>query len=238
MPGDNLFIQKNSKHCAVLWDVYGTILAAQRGDLDSLIRREAELRAAFAQTIRHFHLDLDPAALHRDFLETIAAHRAAKLTDGIPHPEIRIEHVWQQLTPAAPARDIALYFERHANPKQLMPGARETLRAIRDRGLRQGIVSNAQFYTPIELEEMLGPGLFDPDLTFFSFDLGIAKPDPTAFQRAAAVLAREGISTAECLMVGDSFTNDIEASRALGFDAIWFAPTGDIQQLPQLLERL
>jgi len=207
---------------AILWDVYGTLLAAQRGDLDSLVRRERELIPAFAQTIRRFQLATDAESLRREFLAAVAER-----------PAIRIEEVWQQLAPTAPPRDIALYFERHANPKRPMPGALETLRAVKQRGLRQGIISNAQFYTRIELDEMLGIGFFDPALIFLSCDLGVAKPDPALFRRAAAIIA-----PAECLVVGDSTENDIAPAREVGFDAVLFGPSGDIQALPQLLERL
>jgi putative hydrolase of the HAD superfamily len=222
----------------ICWDVYGTLLAAQRGDLDSLLRRAGELRAAFADTIRHFALPAAAELLHRDFLAGITSMRAAKVAAGVAHPEIRIEELWAALLPGCPARAVALYFERQANPKQLMPGARETLAALQKRGCRQGIISNAQFYTPIELRELLGEDFFDPALTFFSCDLGVAKPDLTGFRLVTGVLARDGITPAECLFVGDSPGNDIAPARQAGFQAVLFGPTGDIQQLPQLLERL
>jgi putative hydrolase of the HAD superfamily len=222
----------------ICWDVYGTLLASQRGDLDSLVRRAPELTAAFAQTIREFRVNHSAAVLCRDFLAAIATQRAAKLAAGIAHPEIRIEDIWQQLVPTAPPRDIALYFERKANPKQLVPGARETLDALKRAGLRQGIISNAQFYTLIELSELLGGDFFDPALIFLSCDLGVAKPDVTAFRRAVETLARDRITPAECLIVGDSPVNDIAPAQQVGFRALLIGPTGDIQQLPQLLERL
>jgi len=222
----------------ICWDVYGTLLTAQRGDLDSLVRRAPELTAAFAQTIREFRLSLSAEVLCHDFLSAIAAQRAAKLAAGIAHPEIRIEEIWGQLAPSGPARDIALYFERKANPKQLAPGTRKTLDALKERGLRQGIISNAQFYTLIELSELLGGGFFDPALTFLSCDLGVAKPDLTAFHRAVETLARDEIRPAECLYVGDSPANDIAPAQQVGFRTLLIGPTGDIQQLPQLLERL
>jgi putative hydrolase of the HAD superfamily len=131
-----------------------------------------------------------------------------------------------------------LYFERQANPKQPMPGAKETLLSLKQRGLRQGILSNAQFYTRIELSEFFGDDIFDPALMFLSCDLGVAKPNPTGFQLLTAALAHAGIAPVECLFVGDSPVNDIAPARQAGFQAILFGPDGDIQQLPQLLERL
>lgn len=218
----------------MLWDVYGTLLAAQRGDLDSLVRRERELTVVFEQTIREFRLTTNAGTLCRDFLAAIATRREA----GGPHSEVRIEEIWQQLAPRIPPREIALYFERHANPKQPMAGARETLVALQKRGLRQGIISNAQFYTRIELSELLGDNFFDPELVLLSCELGVAKPGLTAFRRAAQVLARDGIAPDQCIMVGDSPANDIAPAQQVGFNALLFGPTGDIQQLPQLLERV
>lgn len=222
------------KFRAILWDVYGTLLQAPRGDLDSLVRRRAELLAAFEQTAREFQLDLSPEQLCQRFLDGIASARS-RLSR---HPEIRIEEVWLQLTPQIAPRRIAFYFEQQANPKRPMPGARETVLRARERGLRQGIVSNAQFYTRIELSELIGDNIFDPDLMFLSCDLGVAKPDLTAFRLAAETLARSGIQPSECLYVGDSLENDIRPARAVGFEALLFGPNGDLQELSQLLERL
>ncbi len=227
-----------NRYRAVFWDVYGTLLAAPRGDLESLVRREAELRGAFEQTVRQFHLTMTAEQLHHRWLRALAEQRATKIAAGILHPEIRIEEVWQNLLPGFPAREVALYFERRANPKKLQPGARETLLAIQQRGLRQGIISNAQFYTLIELRERLGGDFFDPGLIFLSCHLGVAKPDRTAFRLAADALVAHHIAPTECLFVGDSLVNDIEPAREVGFCPVLIGPTGDIQRLPQLLERL
>ncbi len=233
-----------------MWDIYGTLVAAERGDLDSLVRREAELRTAFERTVHNFSLNISPAHLHREFLRLIAETRTDKQAAGVAYPEVRIEEIWMRLLdearPSSPltpsfAQEAALFFERHANPKQLMPDALPTLLALQQRGLRQGIVSNAQFYTAIELNELLRgryPTLFDPQLVFFSFDLGVAKPDLAGFRRADEVLFSDGIAPAECLVVGDSSTHDIAPARQVGFEAVLFGPTGDIQYLPQLLERV
>jgi len=215
------------KNRVIFWDVYGTLLVAQRGDLDSLLRRHAELTETFAATARQF---ATPATLDQ-FLATIAAHRECR---AVAHPEIRIEEVWQELIPGASpdqARAAAVDFERRANPKQPQPEAPATLTELHRRGHRQGIISNAQFYTRLELAEFL-PDVFDPELIFLSCDLGVAKPDLTAFQ-----LAHAKVHPAECLMIGDSPANDIAPARQIGFTALHYAPTGDIQRLSQVLEQ-
>lgn len=210
----------------IFWDVYGTLIAAPRGDLDSLLRRQAELRAAFAETADRFSA---PATLEQ-FLAAIQTHRQRR---AVAHPEIRIEEVWRELLPGASlklAREAALDFERRANPKRPQPEAAETLLELQRRGHRQGIISNAQFYTRIELDELL-PAVFDPELIFLSCDLGVAKPDLTAFR-----LARDKVTPAECVMIGDSLENDIAPARQAGFTALHFG--SDITRLSQVLERL
>ncbi len=210
----------------IFWDVYGTLIAAPRGDLDSLLRRQAELTDAFAETARRFST---PATLEQ-FLTAIQTHRQRR---AIAHPEIRIEEIWRELIPTASlerARQAALDFERRANPKRAQPEAAETLTELQRRGHRQGVISNAQFYTGIELAELL-PAVFDPALIFLSCDLGVAKPDLTAFR-----LARDKVAPAECVMIGDSLENDIAPARQLGFTVIHFG--GDITRLSQVLERL
>jgi putative hydrolase of the HAD superfamily len=240
----------------VLWDVYGTLIRAERGDLDSLVRRERELRAAFEKTVANFRLRLTAARLHDLFLRGLAAERDRYLAQGVAHPEVRIDEIWfkllEKIAPQEPtlnyAREVALFFERQANPKTLMPGAYDTLVELQQRGLRQGIISNAQFYTPIELSELLREAsagriasyesVFDPALVFFSYQLGVSKPDLTAFRKVLDHLHPAAIKARQCLMVGDSQANDIDTARRLGLQALWFAPAGDLSRLADLPERL
>lgn len=229
----------------IFWDVYGTLIAAQRGDLQSLINREKELRAAFDLTVRNFGLTVAPEKLHDLFLRGITAETDARKAEGLAHPEVRIDEIWYKLlgkfsreeTPTLNfAREVALYFEQHANPKELQPQAFETLTALQQRGIRQGIISNAQFYTPIELSELLRresecqictyESIFEPALSFFSFNVGVAKPDLTAFRAAVEILTFANIMPDDCAFVGDSLVNDIAPARHVGFKAVLYAPHG------------
>lgn len=238
---DKRFPEAGGGTRAVLWDVYGTLLDARRGDLVGLVRRGDELRSVFGRVIGHFGLRDRPADLHGMFLGTIEARLGERRAAGVDHPEIRIEDIWRQIAPGVDAREIALCFERWANPKRGLADAAETLRAIRGRGLRQGIISNAQFYTLIELSELLEGDwrdVFDPELVILSCDLGVAKPDPEPFQRAAAVLAGHGIAPSGCLFVGDSAANDIAPARRAGFRAVRIGAGGDIVTPGEVMGRL
>jgi FMN phosphatase YigB (HAD superfamily) len=228
---------------AILWDVYGTLMAARRGDFSSLVHRETELRAAFQQTVGKFNLPVLAPRLHTEFLQAVAAERNARMAKGVRYPEIRVELVWLRLLQqhcrtdllTIPfAREVALYFEERANPKRLMPEAFDTWSAARSRVLRQGICSNAQFYTLIELTELFRQEsggkvasievIVDPALTILSCELGVAKPDPVVFQNAITLLAAAGIKPEQCLFVGDSPDRDVAPAREAGFRAVLFDP--------------
>ena len=227
----------------VFWDVYNTLVIARRGDLDSLLKREAELRMAFDRTVRNFSLDAAPAQLHELFLRGIQAERERRIAEGVAHPEVRVDEIWFKLLEKfqsdepptlSLAREVALFFERQANPKELQFRALDVLTTLRKRGLRHGIISNGQFYTPIELSDLLGDescgairayeSLFDARLVFFSFELGVAKPDPTAFQRAVGALTVDNIMPDDCVMIGNSLTNDVAPAHHMGFRTVLFSP--------------
>jgi len=226
----------------IFWDVYDTLITAHRGDLDSLLRRESELAMAFERTARNFSLPAVPARLHEWFLRGIQAERQIRIAEGIAHPEVRVDKIWfkilETFQPEPPtmsfAREVALYFERQANPKELQVRALDVLTTLKKRGLRHGIISNGQFYTPIELSDLLGEEsrgairtyetLFDARLVFFSYELGVAKPDLTAFQRAVVVLTADNIMPDDCVMVGNSLANDVAPAQHMGFRTVLFAP--------------
>jgi putative hydrolase of the HAD superfamily len=251
----------------IFWDVYGTLVTAQRGNLAALIEREGELRSAFERTVKNFGLTAPPARLHDLFLRGIQAERDLRLAEGITYPEVRVDEIWFKLLEKFPsekpctisfAREVALFFERQANPKQLQPRAFEVLTTLKKRGLRHGIISNSQFYTPIELSELLREAshgqirtfesVFDQRLVFFSFEVGVAKPDPTLFHNAVEVLTRGNILPDDCVLVGNSLANDIAPGQHIGFRTVLFttesihdpSPKPDlmIHNLGQLLEWL
>jgi putative hydrolase of the HAD superfamily len=249
----------------IFWDVYNTLVTARRGDLDSLLKRETELRMAFDRTIRNFSLRASPVQLHELFLRGVRAEREARIAQGIAHPEVRVDEIWFKLlekfqSDEPPtlsfAREVALFFERQANPKELQFRAFDVLTTLQKRGVRHGIISNGQFYTPIELSDLLDEeshgairtyeSLFDTRLVFFSFELGVAKPDPTAFRRAVEVLTKENIVPDDCAFVGNSLANDVAPAQHMGFRTVLFAretvpesaikPDLVIHNLGQLLE--
>ena len=106
-----------------------------------------------------------------------------------------------------------------------MPSCGSLLRRCVQRGIVLGIASNAQAYTLRELQvalkkARLNLGIFQADLTFWSFQNGFSKPDPYVFQTLRARLQNRRIASSETLMVGDREDNDLGPAKTVGW-RIW-----------------
>lgn len=246
---------------AVLWDVYGTLLALSAVDLEDFLSKKETMRGTFRLTAREFELekflDGDPAdtLMGMYFREIERTHRR-KQSRGVFSPEVNIERTWLRILKKLESRgykprikrgetdlDLALrmayFFDDVYQTKDLYRGARQTLEGVKGLGLRQGIISNAQFYTPIALNMLLRRAgsraadpmrdLFDRRLVFFSYRLGVSKPNPLAFERARDRLRRMGVEPARVLYVGNDVLNDMIPARRVGFKCVLFA--GDKESL-------
>ena len=88
---------------------------------------------------------------------------------------------------------------------------RELVSALRTAGVRCYLATNQDEHRGRHMHENLGYAeLFDD--TFYSFELRVAKPDPSYFR---AVLARLGLPAGEVLFVDDNAAN-VESARRVG----------------------
>ena len=136
---------------------------------------------------------------------------------------------WQR----ADWESFALNYELRVNPVWPMPGVLTTLELLRDKETILGIVSNAQFFTPLILETLLDRSLeklgFQPELTYFSFEDRQAKPGRQPYEIVRERLASQGVSAAQTLYVGNDMLNDMMAAASVGFCTALFA--GDQRSL-------
>ncbi len=261
---------------AVVFDVYGTLFISGCGEIGVL---ETDQKAAFLHALTAIGLDGDlTAAAARGtglLTATIHAYHAATRAQGIATPEVDIRQVWTEiftilandkLINGRPGHDdilrFAFRYECEVNPVYPMPGLAECLTALRDAGFLLGIVSNAQFFTPVLFHAFLG-GLprelgFDPDLTAWSYRTLAAKPGTELYDRMLTN-ARDmhGLVPSQILYVGNDMLNDIWPAADCGCRTALFAgdrrslrwrendervgatePDVIITELPQILEVL
>lgn len=193
---------------AVLFDVYETLLSGERvKDRESALQRVA----------KRFGLEVPQNLSIASALDTQI--EAAHQRSPVSHPEVDIREIWSRIFPTlTDPEGFALAAEEAIHPVTAVPGAAGILEQLHRAGLVLGIVSNAQHYTRHLLERHLGEAwkLIDPELRFFSYEHGIAKPASHLFELALTRLARRGIAPDETLMIGDSMENDIKPAKALG----------------------
>jgi putative hydrolase of the HAD superfamily len=175
---------------AVTTDGYGTLLTLV-DPVPSLVRSLAE-----------HGLERDPKLVREAFAAEVAYYR----------PEAVRGHDNETL--AALRRDCAGVFLRAAGAElapgdfveafmasirfEPVPGALETLRSLRARGIELAVVSNWDVGLAEHLERLGIGGLFSTVVT--SAEAGAAKPDPAVFRVA---LDRLGVKPERALHVGD-----------------------------------
>jgi putative hydrolase of the HAD superfamily len=97
------------------------------------------------------------------------------------------------------------------------------LDALRDRGLKTGMVSNAMDPPWILLRDLEEQGLAERlDAVVFSSEVGVRKPRPEIFH---AALERLGVTPDRALFVGDRLNADVRGARDVGMrtvQAVWF----------------
>ena len=218
---------------AVLFDVYGTLLISGSGDIG--VASAAAKPEAVNESLRAVGLPAadDPAAVVTLLEDAIRQEHARLREQGVDYPEVRIEEMWHRVRPDADAERLAIEYEMRVNPVWPMPGMTDTLDTLRDRGVRLGIVSNAQAFTRELFPPLCGRSVnelgFEEDLCVWSYAHRRAKPGTFLYERAAARLAEQGIPPGEVLYVGNDMRNDVWPASRVGFRTVLFA--GDARSL-------
>lgn len=226
---------------AVLFDVYGTLFISASGDIGANAGAHRAKAVAEVAEVLGLSLSTSPEQavdmLHAEIARDHAAHRS----EGIEYPEVDIVAIWQKVAPQIFSRMVdqldcqrlALEYEVRVNPVWPMPRLEETLESLEKSDVLQGIVSNAQFFTPLLFPAFLGKSAeelgFERELSYFSYEYSQAKPGTFLYERVGQTLADREISPAEVLYVGNDMLNDMMAASQVGFRTALFA--GDRRSL-------
>lgn len=189
---------------AVLFDFSGTLFRIES--------TESWLRAVIAE--RGLALPEPEVAVTARALEAAGALPGGSSPERLPEELAAVWGIRDQsaelhraaytgLARQVPLPDPALYdalYERHMTPAAWAPypDAVEVLGALRERGIRVGVVSNIGW----DLRPVFRAHGLDPyvDAYVLSYEHGIQKPDPRLFEVACGAL---DVAPREVLMVGD-----------------------------------
>jgi putative hydrolase of the HAD superfamily len=97
--------------------------------------------------------------------------------------------------------------------------AAAVLTALRDRGMRTGLLSNTHWPRDWHEDALAADGLIDLlDARLYSSELSHMKPHPSAFE---ALLAAVGTTAERAVFVGDRPHDDISGAKAVGLRTVW-----------------
>jgi putative hydrolase of the HAD superfamily len=234
---------------AVLFDIYGTLFISASGDIGVL--KERQNGGALVEALKACGFsDFDPAlgeAGGQLFIEAIdEAHQALK-AQGVECPEVEIRSIWRDVLKALKREGLlrcevnadmlecmAVEYECRVNPVWPMPGARELIETLAARNTVLGIVSNAQFFTPLLFPALMGDDLetmgFERSCCIYSYRFWQAKPSTVLFEKALDALhGHHGIEPEDVLYVGNDMLNDMLPAAKTGCRTALFA--GDCRSL-------
>lgn len=189
------------------WQVAAEVLAPDRADevAAALLEAEREVWSRTTTTMRS--------------ATTAEVLRAASETVGLPVEEVLHE------------KAVASYLDHWAPSSVARPDARRTLHALRDRGLRTGLLSNTHWPRAQHEEWLARDGLLDLlDARVYTSDLEHVKPHPAAF---GALLEAVGVAPHDAVFVGDRLHDDVWGAKQLGMRGVWLrndaVPSYDVE---------
>jgi len=193
---DTLSDHHYSSHSA-LAALYQTYACFQRVGLDELEHQHSLL-------LEHYHHKLLQGEMTLEEVRYARFRDLLMLYDGCA-PPATIESV------------LILYRETYYNSERLIAGALALLERLRTDDIRIAVVTNSTVAEQTGKLQRLGLAPLI-DVLVISEAEGVPKPDPRIFR---AALDRLGCSAHEAVMIGDSWTADIQGARAVGLRAIW-----------------
>ena len=212
---------------AVTLDVGNTMIQAW----PSVGHIYAEVAAA------HGHAGLAPEALNRRFRDAFRAHGGKVNTK--PEWALIVAATFAGLLPE-PASDAIfpdLYDHfTHAHAWRVFEDVTPTLRALSQRGLKLGVISNWDDRLRPLLHTLQLAGWFDSIVV--SCEVGASKPERAIFEVAVRQLE---VPAAAILHVGDSFEADVAGAEAAGLQGLQIdrqATNPGAAQIRSLLELL
>ena len=197
-----------SKYRAVVFDLWGTLV-------DELTYPEAN-RLVYRQKVDE---TADLLGLDRDaFGDAWAAGAAGRLV-GAFSTEGALLHICRELgvkpEPSSVRAAAEIRFEYARGALSPRPGTVETLSTLKDLGYGVGLISNCAE----EVSALWSSTPFAPlvDTAVLSYDVRLAKPDPSIYEMAVEGL---GVAAEECLYVGDGTSNELSGASKTGMTAV------------------
>ncbi len=185
--------------------------------------------------------------LHRETAEELRAYmgEVAALHNRCIRYQVMLEKLGLPLYPHVLEME-GFYWDTLLKEAVPSANAKETLRSLKDRGIRIGVGTDMTARMQFRKLEMLGM-LAYVDFLVSSEEAGAEKPALSFFARC---VEKAGFGKKECLFVGDSLRKDVLGALDAGLQAVWYGPESpaeeredvlritDMRQLPEVVSAL
>lgn len=117
------------------------------------------------------------------------------------------------------ARDFfSVYYRLQSDGLVMFDDVPATLKYLRDRRFKIGMVSNTIYPAEYHLRELKRFDILKYfDFTIFSSEFGYRKPHPSIYEKAIAL---SGYPASDLLFIGDRYLEDVEGPAAAGLNSI------------------
>jgi len=170
---------------AVLWNVYGTLLAIPGGELYFEHPQQLLMDVALDKTVQEFKMwgsmtrkPGQPGEYLGQIYSLVLAEQRGVTTGGEKHPEVSAERVWESIIKKLFqkeykfdtdfygalnefSRKVAYFFHASLQGTACYAGTAQALRAVAGTGLAQGLLADGQCFTCVQLQR--GLAAQDPD---------------------------------------------------------------------------
>lgn len=253
---------------AVTWNVYGTLLAISGGELYFEHPVKFIMDVALDKTIQEFKMwgamsrkPGQPADYLRQIYHNLLDEQRTVAGGGEKYPEISAQRLWEAFIKKLMQKDyqfdsqfygslnefsrkVAYFFHASLQGTASYAGAVQALHHVKETGLAQGVIADAQCFTLVQLQRGLGrehaitkvDELIDPDLRACSYELRARKPSERLFRHLLSILAEREIRPGQVLHIGSRAALDISPARRLGMRTGLFA--GDKASLQATREQM
>ena len=202
------------RYTDLIFDLYGTLVDIHTEEDDTVWEKTAFYFGFYGARYTG-------AQLKAAFQQELKRREAREGQSYECFPDIPFEQVMESLFRARGVEENAAALAVNAaqlfricslDYVNLYPGVLEALQALRDRGCRLWLLSNAQrIFTEYELRHLgLGEQL---DGIYISSDYRCRKPDVRFFD---ALIEERKLDKDKCLMIGNDLDTDIAGARAAG----------------------
>ena len=212
---------------AITFDFWDTLVHAESGADIRTNRRERLVGALSAAGHQADREAMDAALV--EIRRTFDAHWAAnEQFTGVEATDVLLELLGIELTGDALAAVADAFMGVGARPvPPLTPNVEATLRALRERGVKLGIICDVGLSpSPVLRSHLEHHGVLDLfDHWSFSDEVGHYKPSPVIFRHALDGLG--GVDPSAAAHVGDLRRTDVAGALAFGMTAVRYTGSND-----------